>query len=103
MGTINVVKLGQHEDGWRDKKIYNLIGQEFYGTGKRQVNYGAISQCLCVMSYGLTGARDDAVQDYDDIGFPFKMASALGGADWSIILEMIEFYFKNHNVKTYKL
>lgn len=103
VGTTNVVKLGQHEDGWRDKKIYNLIGQEFYGTGNRQVNYGAISQCLCAMSTGLTGNRDVVVQDYDDIGFPYKMASDRGGADWNIILEMIEFYFKNHNVRIYKL
>ncbi len=25
------------------------------------------------------------------------------GGDWSIVLEMIEFYFKDHNVKIYKL
>jgi len=37
------------------------------------------------------------------IGFPFKMGSDRAKGDWDIVLEMIEFYFKDHNVKIYKL
>ena len=75
LGTIHYVNLGEHPDGWRDKKVYNLIGQEFYGLDKRYVNYGALSQCLCAMSTGLTQRSELTVNDYDTIGFPFKMAS----------------------------
>jgi hypothetical protein len=31
------------------------------------------------------------------------MGSDRAGGDWEIVLEMIEFYFKDHTVKIYKL
>lgn len=80
----------------RDRAVYNLYAQFAYGTEKRHVNYGAISLCLLNMSQQIH-ERDTM------IGFPYKMCSDRGGADWDIILEMIEFYFKDHNVRIYKL
>jgi hypothetical protein len=86
-----------------EKGVVNVFGQEFYGTHKRQVNYGALGKAFTALSYGLTQAGDGALNDYEPIGFPYKFASCRGGADWDIVLEMIEFHFKNHNVKIYKL
>lgn len=80
----------------RDRAVYNLYAQFAYGTEKRHVNYGAIGLCLQNMSQQIH-ERDTV------IGFPYKMCSDRGGADWDIILEMIEFYFKDHNVRIYKL
>ena len=79
----------------RTKGVINLFGQEFYGTDKRYINYGAIGSCFYQMR-----------NHYDKetiLGFPFKFAANNGGGDWNTILEMIEYYFKDHSVKIYKL
>jgi len=79
----------------KQKWVYNLHAQLDYGTYKRQLNYGAIAECLIRMAY------EADPRCY--IGFPFKMGSDRAGGDWTIVLEMIEFYFKDHSVKIYKL
>jgi hypothetical protein len=103
LGSINPVKLGMHQDGWRDKKVYNIIGQEFYGRDKRYVNYGALSQGFCAMTYGLTGKRDDVVMDYDTIGMPYLIGCGTAKGSEEVILEMLEFYFKDFDLRIYKL
>lgn len=78
--------------------IFNLYGQEFYGREKRQINYGRISQALYDMS--------EHIHRYNDsfnVGFPYLMGCDRAGGDWSIVSEMIEYYFKNLEVKIYKL
>ena len=80
----------------RDRAVFNLYAQFTYGTGKRQVNYGAIGLCLQNMSQQIH--KHDTV-----VGFPYLMCCGLAGGDWEVIIEMIEFYFKDHNVKIYKL
>jgi hypothetical protein len=37
------------------------------------------------------------------VGFPHKMGSDRAGGDWDIVLEMIKYYFKDHQVKVYRL
>lgn len=87
-----------------DKHIINVFGQEYYGTDKRQVNYGALGQAFTALAYGLTQASEDALQeDYDVIGFPYLFGCGLAGGDWNIVLEMIEFHFRKFNVRIYKL
>jgi O-acetyl-ADP-ribose deacetylase (regulator of RNase III) len=74
--------------------IHNLIGQEFYGTNRiRYVNYGALGEALSNMAFTTSSL---------DAGFPYLMACHRAGGDWTIVREMIEFYFKNHNVRIYK-
>lgn len=102
-GTINYTNLGYHQDGWRYKKVYNLYAQYNYGRDYRHLNYGALSKCLTVMSYGLTKASELSVQDYDVIGFPFRMGSDRAGGDWDIVLEMINFHFRDNEVIIYQL
>ena len=91
------------DNAWIDRRIVNVFSQEDYGYSKRQVNYGALGKAFTAMSYGLTQASDVALMDYDIIGFPYKFASDRGGADWSIVLEMIDFHFEDFQVKIYKL
>lgn len=74
--------------------IFNLHAQLNYGLDKRHLNYGALGEGLYKMS-------EDCYSEV--VGFPFKMGSDRAGGDWSIVLEMLEFYFKDHNVKIYKL
>lgn len=76
------------------KTIINMITQEFYGTEKRQINYGALSKCF-----------DDALRTLADIGIGKnlrlaipRIGAGLGGGDWTIIEEIISFYSEFHNV-----
>ena len=84
--------------GWEqeNKAVFNLFGQEFYGTHERQVNYGAIATALLNM-------RCQIHDSTTIVGFPFGMCCGLAGGSWEVILEMIEFFFQHHNVKIYKL
>ena len=75
-------------------KVYNLYGQEFYGYGK-QVNYGRLSQALYEMGKSL---RID-----DIIGIPYHMASDRAGGNWKVVLELVEWYLRNYEVRIYKL
>lgn len=75
--------------------VWNLFAQNRYGSPTRDLNYGAIGNCLREMA-------DDLDVD-EPIGFPYKMGSDRAKGDWDIVLEMIEFYFKDHNVRIYKL
>ncbi len=76
------------------KGIYNLFAQLDYGSKTRDLNYGAMGKCLHFMSKDTMGMT---------VGFPFKMGSDRAKGDWNIVLEMIEFYFKDHDVTIYKL
>lgn len=78
------------------KRIENLFAQLNYGTNKRQLNYGALSSCFYIMS-------NENISPNTVIGFPFQLGCGLAGGDWSIVLELIEFYFKDYDVKIYKL
>ena len=75
--------------------VCNLFGQYFYGTEKRQTNYGAVA-------VGLERLRRFVNEHYNYkeciIGFPWKMCSDRGGADWNKIMKMILTIFKNENV-----
>ncbi len=79
-----------------DKAIFNLFGQLDVGLSQRQVNYGAIGLCLQNM-------RQQIHEPDTVIGFPYLMCCGLAGGNWGIILEMIEFYFKDYKVRIYKL
>jgi len=82
---------------WGRGIVCNLYAQEYFGyDGKRYLNYGALAESLSYMSKYV-------VNHNSLIGFPYKMGSDRAGGDWDIVLEMIEFYFKDHNVKIYKL
>lgn len=90
-------KLGTISDCWVGGAnwIVNLYGQYGYGRNKRQVNYGAISSGLSsvVKSFGGRG---------NSFGFPL-IGCGLAGGDWSIVSELIEFYFRDEDVTIYEL
>lgn len=77
------------------KTVFNLHAQLDYGTHKRQLNYGALGACFYEMLTDL--------HSKDIVGFPYLLGCGLAGGDWSIVLEMIKYYFKDHTVKIYKL
>lgn len=75
------------------QKVLNYFSEELpEGRGKRCTNYEALYQCL------------EKTADYcqkmgiERIALPYKLASVRGGADWSVVLAMINAAFKNTNL-----
>lgn len=92
LGRLNAVYL---VDG--SKTVWNLFAQLDYGRDKRHLNYGALGSCLYdAADYWSTSHKQI-------LGFPYLMGCDRAGGDFSIVLEMIEFYFKDHEVKIYKI
>lgn len=81
------------------RAVFNLFAQDDVGTHKRQLNYGALAQALVSM------ARETrwTIHSGYSVGFPHLMGCGLAGGEWNIVLEMIEFIFRDHNVKIYQL
>lgn len=68
--------------------IANLYGQDSYGRSKRHTNYGALAcalSMLTVLQYDIK----EVIPNY----FPYGLGCGLGGGDWAVVSEMIEFYF----------
>lgn len=73
--------------------IANLHAQLNYGRdGKRYTNYEALYQSLEHLRQIMLGYK------YSSVAFPYKMSSDRGGADWNVVLAMIESVFKDTDV-----
>ena len=94
---------GLHEglgswSGSLENGIINIIGQEYYGRGKRQGHYGHIAKAFIDVGNYISHFNEGIV-----IGIPYKFASDRAGCDWEIILELIEVFFKDFEIHIYKL
>ncbi len=92
---VDILGCGQPVYLSGEKCVWNLFAQLNYGSNTRDLNYGAMGKALMEMV--------DELDIDSKIGFPFKMGSDRAKGDWNIVLEMIEFYFKDHDVTIYKL
>ena len=76
--------------------VANMITQKDFGTHKRQVNYGAIARGF-----------DDLEEYYANtpgVEFHFpKIGAGLGGGDWEVIAELIEFYCPDRKLICWEL
>ena len=73
--------------------IANLFGQNNYGRdSKRYTSYDAIYESLISLASQMV---DDGMTS---LAIPYKMSSDRGGADWNVILAMIESVFKNTDI-----
>jgi len=90
-----------------DSGVVNLHSQEFYGSGgKRYTNYGALAKCLSEVKDFITltdRLRKHIVGRKIKIGVPYKMSSDKGGADWIIVLELVEHLLGWADVYVYSL
>lgn len=87
LGSCQVVDT----DGTKKQFIANLCGQDLYGyDGKRYTSYDAIYTALEKL------AKYCVDNNIKSIAFPWGMSSDRGGADWNIIITMIESVFKNN-------
>jgi O-acetyl-ADP-ribose deacetylase (regulator of RNase III) len=92
-----------HMDGNPFKKIFNLYGQNLYGSKTRMTNYNALYDALEGMKNYLVDNDEDL--PVPNIGFPYLMGCGLGGGDWRIVERLIEVAFHNYegDIVIYKL
>ena len=82
---LGIAQISMIENG----AIINLFGQDGYGKG-RQTNYEAFYQ-------GLENIKRQIMNNNypREVAFPYKIGSDRGGADWNIILTMINVVFND--------
>lgn len=90
LGQVLGVDVGE------GKCVVNLHAQGRYGFDKRHLNYGALSITL-------NKTADHYTYSSPIIGLPCKMGCDRAGGDWEVVLEMVQYYFKNFRVKVYSL
>ena len=86
LGDVQVVGIG-------DKRyVANLFAQQYYGYDNRQyTSYDAFWQCL-----------NKLIEDFSKsktIAFPARIGCVRGGANWNVILKMIEEVLGDYNVE----
>ena len=87
LGTTQFVKIGS------DRYVANLFAQEKYGyNGIRYTSYDAIDKCLRSV------ARNAENGEIDRVAMPYKMSSDRGGADWDVILALVNSAFKDTDI-----
>ena len=81
LGHIQVVYLG--EENGHSKGVINMFAQAGYGyDGRRYTSYDAFWSCL--------GEIKQYIVPGKTIAFPARVGCVRGGANWNVILTMIE-------------
>ena len=97
LGDIQIV--GLWVDYYKDpihQSVINMFAQQHYGyDGKRYTSYDAFWNCLNLIK--------QTVPTDKKIGFPYNIGCGLGGANWMVILAMIDTVLKDHHVEIYTL
>ena len=90
LGDVQLVRVGDN------KTVVNLFAQQYYGyDGKRYTSYDGFWTCLDKIK--------ETVPMGSTIGFPDHIGCGLGGANWEVILTMIEEALNDYEVYIYKL
>ena len=90
LGDVQLVRVGDN------KTVVNLFAQQCYGyDGKRYTSYDGFWTCL--------GKIRETIPVGATIGFPDHIGCGLGGANWEVILTMIEEALNDYDVYIYKL
>lgn len=78
-----------------DSIFVNMNAQYHFGRDKRQLNYGALADCLSIVKDELPGI--------DPIVVPYLMGCDRAGGDFEIVTEMLEYFFKDRAIIACKL
>jgi len=94
LGTFSKAKT-------KDGIVYNLYGQYDYGgrykdPPMRDTRYDALYDAMVAMKQNL-----ESSSVVHNIGFPARIGSALGGASWRVIREMIFDIFEDYTWDVY--
>lgn len=87
LGDCQLVQIKEN------KFVANLFGQRYYGRENlRYTSYDGIYDALVKLLVQMN------LRNSKSISFPYKMSSDRGGADWNVILAMIESVFKDTDI-----
>lgn len=87
LGNCQMVQINESQF------VANLFGQRYYGRENlRYTSYDGIYDALVKLQVYMNN------RNCNSVAFPYKMSSDRGGADWNVILAMIESVFKDTNV-----
>ena len=87
LGNCQLVQVNDHQ------YVANLFGQNKYGyDSKRYTSYDGIYDALINLAFQMEN------NNINSIAFPYRMSSDRGGADWNVVLAMIESVFKNTDI-----
>ena len=91
LGAIQEVPIS------RKQSIINMFAQEYYGYDRdvRFTSYDAFWNCLNLIKQSVTTDKK--------IGFPYNIGCGLGGANWNVILAMIDTVLADYTVEIYVL
>lgn len=94
--------------------VANLFGQNNVGTSKQQTEYSALIRGFKNIAQTFFQGNDREEKDYGnpfglldvpialtDIYIPYKIGCGLGGADWNIVMEIIEHSFAKSEDNVY--
>jgi O-acetyl-ADP-ribose deacetylase (regulator of RNase III) len=83
MGTNQEIKVND------DLVVVNMFTQYDIGMSSRKTEYAAMKSCLDEIAIRWGGIKP--------IYIPYKISCGMGGGDWSIVNEMLEYYFELDN------
>lgn len=87
LGSIQICPINDHQS------VINMFAQDGYGKNGRYTSYDAFWLCL--------GEIRKCTMPGDSIAFPFGIGCGLGGANWDVILKMIETVLSVEDRKIY--
>lgn len=97
LGSYTVVDVFT-ERGKAPAYFFNIVAQDEYGRHKRQLNYGALADCLTRVQ-----SRCLFVPEKQPIVVPYLIGCDRAGGDWTIVTEMLEYFFKDREIIACKL
>lgn len=95
LGDIQIVQL-EKPNVIAGQSVINMFAQEFYGySGARYTSYDAFWNCLHLIK--------NKIPNKSTIAFPYNIGCGLGGANWEVIVTMIDVVLKDYDVYIYRL
>ena len=87
LGKIQPVKVDE------SKYVVNMFAQENFGyDGAKYTSYDALDSCLAKLA---DFCKDKCI---DSVAFPYGMSSVRGGANWDVVLALINAHFGDTNI-----
>lgn len=76
-----------------DKYVVNMYAQENYGyDGAKYTSYDALDTCLSKL---VTFCKDKGIKT---VAFPYGMSSVRGGANWEVVMALINAHFGDTDI-----
>lgn len=75
----------------REGLVFNLFGQEDYGTNHRQLDYGAFADSLITIGLDLP--------EGSVVGMPYNIGCDRAGGDWEVVKELVSHFVEKEGIK----